>query len=94
MSAFLSLAAATASAADIALSPEVASDEQAVFDPANRDLKEQSYSRSCEAFANYLGQFPQGALLREAQSKRANACLAAGKDSGKMLSELRRSADS
>ncbi|MHB8873529.1 MAG: alpha-2-macroglobulin family protein [Myxococcaceae bacterium] len=85
--------AAAALVTFVATMPSVPAGEQGTFDPADRYLKEQSYSRSCEAFGKYFGQFPDGALQREAKAKRARACILAGKDAGKMVIELRGLAD-
>ncbi len=60
------------------------------FDSANRSLQEKSYSRACDAFTAYLKANPQGAQAREAQAKKAAACVRAGKGS---YEELRKLAD-
>ncbi|MBL8914390.1 MAG: hypothetical protein JNM17_27035 [Archangium sp.] len=58
------------------------------FETANRYLQERSYSRSCESFTALLKADPTAG--REAQAKKAIACVKAGKGS---YDELRKMAD-
>jgi alpha-2-macroglobulin len=49
------------------------------FEAPNRQLNEQSYSRSCDGFTAFLKANPQSPLAREAQIKRIAACAEIGK---------------
>lgn len=58
------------------------------FETANKYLKEQSYSRACDAFAAFLKDNAADPLAREAQAKRAVACVRAGKGQYEELRKL------
>ncbi|MBI5542244.1 MAG: hypothetical protein HY901_00020, partial [Deltaproteobacteria bacterium] len=83
--ALLPAAAAAESAVPM---PAVPAEEQAAFDPAARYLREQSYTRSCDAFGAFLKNFPSGALVREAKVKRAIACAQSGGETSEVLRDL------
>lgn len=58
------------------------------FDTPNRQLQERSNSRACDGFTAFLKANPSSPLAREAQAKKAAACLAAGKGNYEELRKL------
>lgn len=64
----------------------------AAFDAADRSLAEQSNARACDAFEKFLKASPGSALAREAEAKRAFACMNAGRG-GNHYQALRKLAD-
>src|SRR5689334_1157472 len=67
-------------AATAAPTPSAPEAEQSAFDGANRYLAEQSMSRACDAFRDFIRKYPSSELLREAQVKGAQACLSVGRE--------------
>jgi hypothetical protein len=65
--------------------------QDAAFDSGNRFLAEQSFSKACDAFSNFLKASPESPLAREATVKRAFTCWKIGKKDGS--TELTRFAD-
>ena len=80
LAALLLLLTALSAKAAAVPTPSAPAEEQAAFDRANRYLAEQSMTRACDAFREFLKQRPSSALAREAQVKGARACLQAGKE--------------
>lgn len=68
----------------VAALPALAQD----FDTPNRQLQERSNSRACDGFTAFLKASPSSPLAREAQAKKAAACLAAGRGSYDELRKL------
>ncbi|HEX8701877.1 MAG TPA: MG2 domain-containing protein, partial [Myxococcaceae bacterium] len=87
---FTALSARAATAVPM---PNAPAEDQAAFDRANRYLGEQSMTRACDAFREFLRQRPSSELAREAQVKGARACLQAGKDGSDSLQTLRKLAE-
>lgn len=58
------------------------------FDTPNRQLQERSNSRACDGFTAFLKANPTSPLAREAEAKKAAACLAAGKGNSEALRKL------
>ena len=84
---------APVAAATAAPTPSAPEAEQSSFDGANRYLAEQSMSRACDAFRDFIRKHPSSALLREAQVKGAQACLSVGRESSASLQTLRKTAE-
>jgi hypothetical protein len=76
-------------AASAVPTPSAPAEEQSAFDEANRLLTEQSMSRACKGFQEFLRKYPSSALEREAKVKGARACLSQGSDSPLSIQELR-----
>jgi alpha-2-macroglobulin len=73
--------------------PSAPAGEQSAFDGANRYLAEQSMTRACDAFGEFLRKHPSSALASEAKVKGARACLLAGRDSSAAMQTLRSAGD-
>ncbi|MFL5322313.1 MAG: MG2 domain-containing protein [Myxococcaceae bacterium] len=86
LGAVLALAACVVFAAPP--TPDVSGEEKSLFDGANRTLAEQSFSRACDQFNEYVKRFPSGVLVREAKVKRAQACIRQGREYQRSMDEL------
>ena len=87
------LSTAPAAVSSALPTPSAPEGEQSSFDAANRSLAEQSMSRACEGFREFLRKNPSSSLAREAKVKGHRACLSAGKASSDAMQDLRAVAD-